>query len=44
MSEPTTFHTRAVDALGNPQLRANFRNAMDSIILKRQADGTPFVV
>jgi len=38
MSEPTNFHTRAVDALGNPQLRANFRNAMDSIILKRQAE------
>lgn len=32
---PREFHRQAHDALGNPQIRANFRKAMDGLMTKR---------
>ncbi|WP_227842481.1 iron-sulfur cluster-binding protein [Halomonas sediminis] len=32
---PRDFHRQAHDALGNPQIRANFRKAMDGLMTKR---------
>ncbi|MDT0512285.1 LutB/LldF family L-lactate oxidation iron-sulfur protein [Halomonas sp. LES1] len=32
---PREFHRQAHDALGNPQIRANFRKAMDGLMAKR---------
>ncbi|ALM51119.1 LutB/LldF family L-lactate oxidation iron-sulfur protein [Halomonas huangheensis] len=33
---PQQFHRQAQDALGNPQVRANFRKAMDGLMVKRR--------
>ncbi|CAM4081320.1 LutB/LldF family L-lactate oxidation iron-sulfur protein [Vreelandella rituensis] len=33
---PRDFHRQAHDALGNPQIRANFRKAMDGLMTKRR--------
>ena len=33
---PREFHRQAHDALGNPQIRANFRKAMDGLMSKRR--------
>ncbi|MDZ7851825.1 MAG: LutB/LldF family L-lactate oxidation iron-sulfur protein [Halomonas sp.] len=33
---PREFHRQAHDALGNPQIRANFRKAMDGLMNKRR--------
>jgi L-lactate dehydrogenase complex protein LldF len=33
---PRAFHRQAHDALGNPQIRANFRKAMDGLMTKRR--------
>ncbi|MGO1626120.1 MAG: LUD domain-containing protein, partial [Halomonadaceae bacterium] len=33
---PREFHRQAHDALGNPQIRANFRRAMDGLMDKRR--------
>ncbi|WP_017429538.1 LutB/LldF family L-lactate oxidation iron-sulfur protein [Vreelandella jeotgali] len=33
---PREFHRQAHDALGNPQIRANFRSAMDGLMDKRR--------
>ncbi|GEK49020.1 LutB/LldF family L-lactate oxidation iron-sulfur protein [Bisbaumannia pacifica] len=33
---PQAFHRQAHDALGNPQIRANFRSAMDGLMGKRR--------
>ncbi|MFW3617054.1 LutB/LldF family L-lactate oxidation iron-sulfur protein [Billgrantia antri] len=33
---PREFHRQAHDALGNPQIRANFRRAMDGLMAKRR--------
>ncbi|MGM0536467.1 MAG: LutB/LldF family L-lactate oxidation iron-sulfur protein, partial [Pseudomonadota bacterium] len=33
---PREFHRQAHDALGNPQIRANFRKAMDGLMTKRR--------
>ncbi len=33
---PREFHRQAHDALGNPQIRANFRKAMDGLMAKRR--------
>ena len=33
---PEAFHRQAHDALGNPQIRANFRKAMDGLMDKRR--------
>lgn len=33
---PQAFHRQAHDALGNPQIRANFRGAMDGLMDKRR--------
>lgn len=33
---PQAFHRQAHDALGNPQIRANFRQAMDGLMSKRR--------
>ncbi|MGC3874640.1 LutB/LldF family L-lactate oxidation iron-sulfur protein [Halomonas sp. GXIMD04776] len=33
---PQAFHRQAHDALGNPQIRSNFRNAMDGLMTKRR--------
>ncbi|MDP1007488.1 hypothetical protein, partial [Klebsiella pneumoniae] len=33
---PREFHRQAHDALGTPQIRANFRKAMDGLMSKRR--------
>ncbi|RDB42580.1 iron-sulfur cluster-binding protein [Halomonas sp. DQ26W] len=33
---PRAFHRQAHDALGNPQIRSNFRRAMDGLMTKRR--------
>src|SRR5690606_11065398 len=33
---PREFHRQAHDALGNPQIRGNFRKAMDGLMAKRR--------